>query len=57
MANKAFSTNGIEIGSGKPFIIAGPCVVESKDIAFRTAEEIIRITTAKFWKQIFKKVN
>ncbi len=54
MANKKISVNGVEIGGGKPFIIAGPCVVESKDIAFEAAEEIVRVAS-KFKVQVIYK--
>jgi len=40
VAETKFKIGEIEIGSGKPFIIAGPCVVESKEIAFATAEKL-----------------
>jgi len=39
-----FLIGNVEIGSDKPFLIAGPCVVESKAIAFRAAEEIVRVS-------------
>lgn len=54
MAKKKISINGIEIGSGKPFIIAGPCVVESKEIAFQVAEEIIRVSKKFKIQAIYK---
>lgn len=44
MGQTGFKIETIEIGSGRPFIIAGPCVVESRDIAFTAAEEIVRIS-------------
>ena len=43
MAGKAFSIGHVEIGTNKPFVIVGPCVVESREIAFKTAEEITRV--------------
>jgi 2-dehydro-3-deoxyphosphooctonate aldolase (KDO 8-P synthase) len=38
-----FRVGDVEVGSGKPFLIAGPCVVESKAIAFAAAEEIVQV--------------
>lgn len=52
----------IKIGSNNPFVlIAGPCVVESKEIIYHTAEEIKRICGALnipfIFKSSFKKAN
>lgn len=52
----------IKIGANKPLVlIAGPCVVESKEIIFQTAEEIKRITDKLeipfIFKSSFKKAN
>lgn len=52
----------IKIGSNNPFVlIAGPCVVESKEIIFHTAEEIKRICGVLnipfIFKSSFKKAN
>jgi 2-dehydro-3-deoxyphosphooctonate aldolase (KDO 8-P synthase) len=44
MDKKRFKIGQIEIGSGRPFIIAGPCAVESEQIAFAAAEEICRVS-------------
>ena len=44
MAVARFNIGTVEVGTGKPFFIAGPCVVESKEIAFAAAEEIIRVS-------------
>ena len=54
--------NGIKIGGNNPFVlIAGPCVVESKEIAFQTAEAIKKITTKLqipyIYKSSYKKAN
>ena len=54
MAERRFKIEDIEIGSGKPFIIAGPCVVESRDMVFRTAEEIVRVSQKFKIPAIFK---
>ena len=61
MANTKFRIGTVEIGGGKPFIIAGPCVVESRDIAFAAADEIARVSN-KFkipfiYKSSFIKAN
>ncbi len=52
----------IKIGGNNPFVlIAGPCVVENRDIAFRTAEEIKKITGSLgipyIYKSSYKKAN
>lgn len=50
------------IGSGNPFVlIAGPCVVENKKLAFETAEELKNITAGLkipfIYKSSYKKAN
>jgi 2-dehydro-3-deoxyphosphooctonate aldolase (KDO 8-P synthase) len=54
MAEKPFKIDDIEIGGGKPFIIAGPCVVENRDMVFRAAEEIVRVSRKFQLPVIFK---
>jgi 2-dehydro-3-deoxyphosphooctonate aldolase (KDO 8-P synthase) len=54
--------NGIKIDNNLPFIlIAGPCVVESRDLVFSTAEKIIEITSRLnipyIFKSSYKKAN
>jgi 2-dehydro-3-deoxyphosphooctonate aldolase (KDO 8-P synthase) len=54
--------NDLEIGDGRRFVlIAGPCVVENRDITFRTAEEIKKITSRLgipyIFKSSYKKAN
>jgi 2-dehydro-3-deoxyphosphooctonate aldolase (KDO 8-P synthase) len=54
--------NDIKIGSGNKFVlIAGPCVVENKEITFQTAEEIKKITSKLsipfIFKSSYKKAN
>jgi 2-dehydro-3-deoxyphosphooctonate aldolase (KDO 8-P synthase) len=44
----------IEIGGGRPVIMAGPCVVESRDIVFRTAEAAKKLTERHHFDYIFK---
>jgi 2-dehydro-3-deoxyphosphooctonate aldolase (KDO 8-P synthase) len=44
MAKVKFEIGGVKVGSGKPFIIAGPCAIESEKIAFKVAEEIARVS-------------
>jgi len=43
MAEKTFAIGKVTAGRHKKFIIAGPCVVESREIAFAAAEEIVRV--------------
>ncbi len=52
----------IKIGNNLPFIlIAGPCVVESRDLALFTAEKIVEITSKHnipyIFKSSYKKAN
>lgn len=54
--------NGIKIDNELPLIlIAGPCVVESRELAFSTAEKIIEITSRLkipyIFKSSYKKAN
>jgi len=54
--------NEIKIGNDQPFVlIAGPCVVENRDLAFFTAEKIIEITSRLkipyIFKSSYKKAN
>jgi len=51
----------IEIGGGRPVIIAGPCAVESREVVFETAE-VVRKLAAKYnfqviFKSSYKKAN
>ena len=53
---------GIKIGGNNPFVlIAGPCIVECKDITFQTAESIKKITSKLdipfIFKSSYKKAN
>ncbi len=43
MAVKVLRVGDTEIGNGRLALIAGPCVIESEELALRTAEEIRRI--------------
>jgi 2-dehydro-3-deoxyphosphooctonate aldolase (KDO 8-P synthase) len=54
--------NSITIGNNNPFVLlAGPCVVENKEITFSTAEKIKEITTKLnipfVFKSSYKKAN
>lgn len=42
MSRVKFKIGDVEVGSGKPFIIAGPCAIESEKIALKVAEQIAR---------------
>lgn len=47
--------NDIKIGAGHPLVlIAGPCVIESEDIAFKTAEQIKTIANRLNMPLIYK---
>src|ERR1035438_10683623 len=54
--------NGIKIGGGNPFVlIAGPCVIESKELIMTTASGIKEITSELhipfIFKSSYKKAN
>jgi len=49
------------VNSGNFFLIAGPCVIESKDLCFEVAEKIIamadRLESPYIFKSSYKKAN
>lgn len=54
--------NNIDVGLDQPFfLIAGPCVIESREMAFSTAETLTRLTTDLgipfIYKSSFDKAN
>ncbi len=49
-----FKINDIEIKRGQLFLIAGPCVIETEDIAFKTAETLKEISESLNLPFIFK---
>ncbi len=62
MEDKIISVHDINVGGGNPpIIIAGPCVVESRDLALKVADEAKRITRklglAYIYKSSYKKAN
>ncbi|OLC93468.1 MAG: 3-deoxy-8-phosphooctulonate synthase [Acidobacteria bacterium 13_1_40CM_4_58_4] len=50
----AFQIEGVRIGSGNLFLIAGPCVIESEEHALRMAEIIKGVTRSLNFPFIFK---
>ena len=50
----SFQVEGVRIGSGNLFLIAGPCVIESEDHAIRMAEIIKGVTRSLNFPFIFK---
>ncbi len=50
----SFQVEGIRIGSGNLFLIAGPCVIESEEHAIFMAEVIKGITRSLNFPFIFK---
>jgi 2-dehydro-3-deoxyphosphooctonate aldolase (KDO 8-P synthase) len=44
----------IEIGDGRPVIIAGPCAVESREVVFETAEIVKKLADKYNFQLIFK---
>jgi 2-dehydro-3-deoxyphosphooctonate aldolase (KDO 8-P synthase) len=61
MANKIVDVKGIACGSEGLFLISGPCVIESEDIMFRTAEKLkevsVRLGLPLIYKSSFQKDN
>ena len=62
MRTELVNVNGIKIGGGNPFVlIAGPCVIESKEIVMKTAQGIKEITSELnipfIFKSSYKKAN
>lgn len=52
---KTIRVGNIEIGPGKPLaLFAGPCVIETEDIAFQAAEEIKKISEKHNFPLIYK---
>ncbi|HZQ22761.1 MAG TPA: 3-deoxy-8-phosphooctulonate synthase [Terriglobales bacterium] len=54
MSTSSFTVDGVNIGSGNLFLIAGPCVIESEDHAIRMAEIIKGVTRSLNFPFIFK---
>ena len=52
--SQAFSIRDVTVGTGRLFLIAGPCVIESEAHALKMAEAISAITRAKKTPYIFK---
>jgi 2-dehydro-3-deoxyphosphooctonate aldolase (KDO 8-P synthase) len=52
--SNSFEIGPVEVGGGKLFLIAGPCVIESEDHVFRMADAIQRITSNLGVAYIFK---
>jgi 2-dehydro-3-deoxyphosphooctonate aldolase (KDO 8-P synthase) len=56
MMNKAnFKIGSVEIGLNMPlFVMAGPCVIESKDVCLDIAERLVKIAAKTGVKMVFK---
>ena len=58
---KAVKLNNFEIGGDKLSILAGPCAIENKDVLFKVAENLKKITQELdinyFFKSSFDKAN
>jgi len=50
----AFQVDDVPIGSGRLFLIAGPCVIESEEHALKMAEAIAQIARDKNLPYVFK---
>jgi 2-dehydro-3-deoxyphosphooctonate aldolase (KDO 8-P synthase) len=62
MATKKVTIGSIEIGAGRPLaVIAGPCVIESRDAALRHAEQLKdaaeRVSAPYIFKASYDKAN
>src|SRR5215471_10625289 len=54
MTTHSFTVEGVSMGAGNLFLIAGPCVIESEDHAIRMAEIIKGVTRSLNFPFIFK---
>ena len=52
--NREFEIGNVSVGSGRLFLIAGPCVIESEQHARKMADAIQRITGDLHIQYIFK---
>jgi len=52
--SQSFEIGPVQVGAGKLFLIAGPCVIESEEHVRRMAEAIQRITSDLGVPYIFK---
>jgi 2-dehydro-3-deoxyphosphooctonate aldolase (KDO 8-P synthase) len=53
--NQPMSIGGFTFGGGaKPLLIAGPCVIESEELALSVAEAIASVSAAKHFQLVFK---
>ena len=62
MRTQLVEVNGVRLGGGNPFVlIAGPCVIESRELIMTTAESIKEITSELnipfIFKSSYKKAN
>ena len=53
-SKQAFEIGNISVGTGKLFLIAGPCVIESEEHALKMAEAIAAVTAELGMPYIFK---
>jgi len=51
---ESFQIGDITVGAGQHLIIAGPCVIENRDLTFRVAEHLVRIREKFDVQLIFK---
>ena len=51
---KAVKLNNFEIGGDKLSILAGPCAIENKDVLFKVAENLKKITQELDINYVFK---
>jgi len=54
MSERRFSIGAAEVGGGRLLVIAGPCVVEDRDMVMRVAESLVRECAARALPFVFK---
>ncbi len=54
MSTRRFRIGSAEVGGGPLLVIAGPCVVEDRDMVMRVAETLVRACEARSLPYVFK---
>jgi len=47
-------TSSVSVGNGKPLLIAGPCVIESRDLCMQVAETMLDVAERTGFHYVFK---
>ena len=53
-SNPVQITPTIQIGNGKPLLLAGPCVIESRDLCMQVAETMMHVAEKTGFSYVFK---